>query len=386
MSASTSGATPLRTPMRDSLQINTEDGMSAVGDTPRQRLSDLKNQLRAGFGSLPQPKNEFELVLPEEMEDDEVSVAMRIEDATEREDKLKAIRKVEEEKALARRSQVVKRGLPRPAEVDSARFLQDLEKLGISGEESEDTTSRAELERLIAIEMIHLLEHDAITYPAAGGKRVGGGASSLAFIEDEDLSAAKALVHSEIATAVGVPGATDSQLRRLVRMETTEYDRVWKSSYDSLGYNAKTRSYVPIGELSNEDRIAGYSALIDENREKMTVESSKASKVEKKLGMTLGGYVALSKGLGKKLSEGYEELDRSRIELGSFERLATNEVGALARRNESLQEEVDKLEKRQREGQGRYRELIDVKRQMEEEIEEMIMLEAEALNDAANME
>ena len=56
------GGTPLRTPMRDDLDINPEDGFSMVGDTPleqRMRLSSAKNSLRAGFSSLPKPENNF---------------------------------------------------------------------------------------------------------------------------------------------------------------------------------------------------------------------------------------------------------------------------------------------------------------------------------------
>jgi pre-mRNA-splicing factor CDC5/CEF1 len=377
------GATPLRTPMRDSLSIN--DDASSVGDTPRQRLHELKSQLKQGFLSLPKAKNEFELVLPEddeELADDEVSVAMRIEDATEREEKLAAIKAVEDAKALARRSQVVRRGLPRPVNFDATSFLDSLDSVRADNDDSADA-AQSEAERLVAIEMVLLLQHDAITYPVPGGRRAGGGQSTLAFIDDAELTAARQAVHAEIANAVGLPGATPAQLQRTVALDSEAFDKIWRPSYESMAYDARSSRYVSVESLSEEDRIAGLAALLDLNRDEMKKESSKASKVEKKLGVTLGGYLARSKVLGTKLTEAYDELARSRIELASFERLASNEEGALERRMGSLKEEVQVLERKEREGQGRFRELSDIKAMLERECEEMEMEEAERLNDAA---
>lgn len=384
------GATPLRTPMRDSLMIN-EDGSSSYGQTPREqrhRLSDLKSQLKAGFASLPAPANNFELVLPEDEDgepagDDEVAQAMRIEDASEREARLKAIRDEEERKALARRTQVVKRGLPRPVDFDAAAFLSRLDLASDEETAADEDASRKEAERLVAIEMVQLLEHDAITYPVAGGKRAGGGVSSLPFIDDDALAAARAAVHAEMAEAVGLPGASETVLKRTIAMEVPDFDKIWRPSYEELAYHAASGSMVPKASLTNAQRIAGLQAQLDMNRERMARESAKSSKAEKKLGVVLGGYMARSKALSSKLIEGHEEVARSRIELESFARLATNEEGAMLRRTEALRDEVDKLERQQREGQSRYRELMEMKEMLSAGVAEMELEEAERINEAA---
>ncbi|KAK4701783.1 pre-mRNA-splicing factor CDC5/CEF1, partial [Phenoliferia sp. Uapishka_3] len=375
------GATPLRTPMRDSLQINSEDGMSAVGDTPRQRMHDLKNQLKAGFSSLPAPQNNFVLVDPEDVEDDEVAIAMRIEDGTEREERLAAIRKAAEEQMLARRTQAVKRGLPRPVNFDEATASRMLSELDLAKDDSALDPSRAEAERLVAIEMVHLLEHDAIAHPVAGGRRAGGGTSHLAFIEDERLAAARALVHTEMAESIGLPGANEALLKRTIAIDAAAFDEIWRPSFESLAYDAQSRSYVDIASLSDTERIAGLRVLLDMNREEMAKVSGKAAKAEKKLGVTLKGYQIRSTALAGKLTESVDELGRTRVELNSYERLADQEVGAMARRTESLKEEVERLEKREREGQGRFRELSDLKFALTSEIEAMELEEAEAINE-----
>ncbi|GAA6032558.1 hypothetical protein JCM8097_004815 [Rhodosporidiobolus ruineniae] len=386
---STVGATPLRTPMRDSLSINDENA-SQYGVTPREerhRLNDVKRQLRAGFSALPQPKNEFELVLPEEEEEAaesaEVSEAMRIEDRTEREAKLKAIKEAEEKAELERRSQAVKRGLPRPAEVDAAALLAQLD---LEAQDSDapaadkDDKARREAERLVTIEMIRLLEHDATLYPPPGSKRAGGGKSTLPRIADDELAAARKAVHDEIAQAVGLPGASEAVLKRTVILQAEDFDKVWRPTYERLAYDAGTDRYVEKETLSDGQRIAGLRALIESNRDKMASESAKAAKQEKRLGQLLGGYVARGKTLAAKLTENYDELSRTRVELESFARLALNEDGAMVRRTEGLREEVDKLERKERDGQMRFKELLDLKEQLEREVQDMELQEAELIN------
>ena len=109
--------------------INPED-YSATGETPReyrQRMSSEKRTLKASFMNLPKPENNFELLVPDEEEAEGVDAEAlsSIEDAAERDAKLKRM-KEEEGKALARRSQVVQRGLPRPANVDVTSLLTKL--------------------------------------------------------------------------------------------------------------------------------------------------------------------------------------------------------------------------------------------------------------------
>lgn len=387
-------ATPMRTPMRDSLSINNDDGASMVGDTPRlerMRLNDVKHSLRQGFASLPEPKNEFELVMPDEEteeENEEVQAAMRIEDSTDREARLKAIKAAEVAKVEARRSQAVKRGLPRPVEFDAQQYLTALDAIKDDSDHNDsiDLTSRTEFERLIAIEMVQLLQHDSILYPVAGSKRAGGGQSQLESISDDALASARSAVHLEIAKAVGLPGANETVLKRAVKMDDDAFNSIWTPMHATVRYDAATNRYRPQVELSDREQIAGYAALLTLNRATMAKESTKAAKVEKKLGLTLGGYQARSVALGSKLVASYEELSLTRLELNSFDRLANNEQGAVVRRMETLRDEVERLERKEREGQSKFRELSEMKAQLEASVSEMEMIEAEALNERAMVE
>ncbi|QRV93930.1 pre-mRNA-splicing factor CEF1 [Ceratobasidium sp. AG-Ba] len=112
------GATPLRTLMRDSLNINPEGGTPRIGNTPREeqmRAAATQRSLELGFESLPKPRNDFEVVLPEDEEEaEEVDKrTITVKDMAERNAGMKKLQEEEEHKALERRSSVVKRSLPR---------------------------------------------------------------------------------------------------------------------------------------------------------------------------------------------------------------------------------------------------------------------------------
>jgi len=378
--------TPMRTPKaRNTLNINAGDDKSMMGDTPRARDVDVKQQLRQGFMALPKPKNDYELVLPEEEQEriaelvDEAGSL--IEDAADRQAKMQALKAAEEQKALARRSQAIQRGLPRPVDLDEQRLRKSLDH---------GSTSKLEddLERQIMDEMIQLLLHDAVVYPVAGGKVPGGGRSNLPPIEDEAIAAAKEMVHSEMANSCGFPGANAEQIKRVAVLAEEElFKRTWEDCSSKYAFDTRTLSWVESSTLDEHMKIAGLKHMIDEGRTNMIKEANACNKAEKKLNKLVGGYQARSKGLSEKLLGRVAELNRYQIELASFERLEINEQGAATRRLEKLEEEVRTLTRRGREGQDTYKELVDAKALLQNEIEDMkaeiTMREVEAANEAA---
>ena len=101
--------------VRDDLNINPAD------EEEDQVDDQAKQQLDFGFSSLPKPKNEFEIVLPDEEGDDLIvhrdgdgDVVMEMEDQADVEARQRRQRQKEELKRLERRSEVLKRGLPVP--------------------------------------------------------------------------------------------------------------------------------------------------------------------------------------------------------------------------------------------------------------------------------
>lgn len=380
--------TPLRTPMRDNLSINPE-GFSSVGSTPRDqrlRVNSAKRALQAGFSSLPKPENNFELLVPEDEDDadDAAGAELSEEDAAERDARIRRAREEEQRKSLARRSQVVQLNLPRPANVDVDLLLR---RLTISKTEEEKEITHAE--RLVDAELVQLMQHDAFTYPIPGTTLAGVTNSSYEIPADEDVANAKEAIHLELASLVGFPNANPDQLRQgllaLSKAETVDETASWAAIREQLVYDISSKTWANPTTLSLEARVAGYDAILSRSRERMTKDASKASKAEKKLVITLGGYQARAQSLANRITEAFEELQSTKVEHDSFSRLRANEAAVGPRRVASLKEEVNKLERRERLLQERYAELATEKRESESRVallEEKMMAEAEALNEA----
>ncbi|CAL1703839.1 unnamed protein product [Somion occarium] len=344
------GATPLRTPMRDSLSINPEGAVSFMpGATPRHRESPAVRSLKSAFMNLPKPENNFELLVPEEEEaGDEARTRLSEEDAAERDAKIRRLREEEERKALARRSQPVQKGLPRPANVDVETMLSrlDISDVGLD-----------EAAKLVHAELVQILEHDAISHPLPGTALPG---------------AAKSAIQTELASALGYPDANEDQLKEgiaaLSRSEDMDESLSWPQIRRTrVAFDPTSKSWVDADSLSPEDRVA-------------------AGKAEKKLNVTLGGYQARHKALSKRITDAFDELKKTKLEYESFVRLRANETATGPLRVASLKEEVDKLERREHNLQGRYSELDSERRELESrvgELEDKLMAEAEALNEAA---
>lgn len=383
-------ATPLRTPMRDNLSINPE-GLASVTETPRDqrlRVTSAKRALKADFMSLPKPENNFELLVPEDEAEDDQSMrgaSLSEEDAAERDARMKRLREAEEAAALARRSQAVKLGLPRPANIDVADLMH---RLNI--DEPDDELGFQRAYRLINTEIAQLLRHDSIAHPLPGTSLPGGTVSSYEMPDDGGLEAAKSAIHVELASTVGFPNANPDQLRdgllSLSKAEAVDDSLSWAAVRQQLGYDPSSKTWLDPESLTFEQRVEGYTALLDESRELMAKDASRAAKAEKKLGVTLGGYQARSSALSKRITDAFTELQKTKIDYNSFSRLHVNELAVGPRRVAALKEEVDRLERREKLLQERYAELEFERRDSQSRVsalEEKLMSEAEALNEAS---
>ena len=365
--------TPLRTPMRDDLSINRDDA-SAYGATPRDvRLKEQqhKRSLRAGFASLPAPENNFEFDEPEDLEADEEQVQMREEDAAERDARLKAEREEAERKALARRSAVVKLDLPRPVRVNLQRLVDDLEATTRALRSAE----MSEVDQLVDYELAQLMLHDAISHPLPGSNIPSGTASQYEVPEDEYVDAARAEIHKELAQGLDLPGASDAQLKQAIYATAREDEAFmtsgWSIEKADLVYSAKADAWADADAVTPEDKEAGMAYRLDHMRERMIAESAKAVKAEKKLGKQLGGYQMLNGKLRARIVAAAEALRQQKKDYDSFVMLKHQEEAAAPVRIEQKREEVEKLERRERDLQARYAELADRRKELLARVEQV---------------
>ncbi|KAF8933154.1 pre-mRNA splicing factor component-domain-containing protein [Dissophora ornata] len=331
------GATPLRTPLRDQLNIN-RSGDDMVMSTPRDermRQSQMKNHLLSGLANLPAPTNKFTLIMPEELETDSAEKVIE-EDAAELAKRRKEAFEAEERARLLRRSQAVQRDLPRPTTFRPAT----------SDTTTPSNSPLAEADRLIQEELARLVIHDAVAYPPVGSKVAGStqNAIPLEDLSDEYL----ALARSEVDQELSGPEAKEK-----LDAFTAEFDQVW-------------------GELQEEiqkHQQVGLASQFADKRALMTKQATKAGKLEKRLGVTLGGYQTRSQALATQILSAHEDLLSSDLELASFKNLRIMEEAAVGTRLETLNKEVAHLSSResflQQKWDGLNRERQDVVERIE---------------------
>ncbi|KAG0304109.1 Pre-mRNA-splicing factor cef1 [Dissophora globulifera] len=309
------GATPLRTPLRDQLSINRGDD-NMVMSTPREekmRQSQLKNQLRNGLESLPAPSNKFTLIMPEELDTDEGGKVVE-EDAAEIAKRRKEAYEAEERARLLRRSQAVQRELPRPTVFRSPEDATTLPA----------DSPLATAERLILEELARLVTHDAVAYPPVGSKVAGSTQNAIAL---EDLSDEYiALARSEVDQELSGPEAKEKYAAF-----AAEFDQAWEEVQEDL----------------QKHQHVGLAHQFASKRALMTKQATKAGKLEKRLGVTLGGYQTRSQTLATQLLTTHEDLLSSDLELSSFKNLRIMEEAAVGTRLEALNKEVAHLSSRE---------------------------------------
>lgn len=357
------GVTPGRTPLRDKLNINTEEGGVDYSDPlfAKHLQKESREHLRLGLMSLPMPKNDFEIVLPEnaekELEEAEVDESF-MEDAAEIELCKQAAREAEREKELRQRHPSVQRDLPRPSEVNETILRPHNVEPPL--------TDLQLAEELIKKEMITMIHFDCLHHPfsdaqAKKGKGMGSSSNSgehIAFLEktpyekvsEEELKKAGELLTQEMEVVKHGMGHGD------LSMEA--YNQVWEECYSQVLYLHGQSRYTRANLASKKDRIESVEKKLEINRGHMTTEAKRAAKMEKKMKILLGGYQSRSMGLLKQLSELWDQVEQAHVELHTFQELKKQEDFAIPRRQEALREDVQRQQDREKELQQRFADLL----------------------------
>ncbi|KAF6801172.1 pre-mRNA splicing factor [Colletotrichum sojae] len=321
------GQTPMRTP-RDSFALNANDGTTVAATPQDVKMRDLaiRNQLKQGLASLPKPKDtEWELELPEEQREVAASDAMQVEDAEERDRREREYREAQHALEMQRRTQVLQRNLPRPTRIDVSALL------------AMANSAQNEAEALIAREAAALVANDAVKYPLAETK-LSGVPPRLDAISDHDLAEARLQILSETK-----PRPSKAEIH-------ATFERRGKSSL-LLGLGC-------YGDDEEEEEAAMKEAF-DSIQDSIVEAAETGIKLEKKLGLHLGGYQKRQAMLKNKIGDAAEALEKATHALAGFKTLAISEEVAIQRRLGALRDEVAFVSRREREAQEAYRRARD---------------------------
>uniref|UniRef100_A0A1I7ZZJ6 Myb_Cef domain-containing protein n=1 Tax=Steinernema glaseri TaxID=37863 RepID=A0A1I7ZZJ6_9BILA len=325
--------TPSATPVRDQLNINSE----GVAENAR-------GQLRKALSALPKPKNDYELLLPEDEDDSDDQPDTEEEwvedasDAAEARAKARALKRIEERKL---RTQAFQRDLPRPAKLNEQYTKKATNK-----------TEMSMADDLIKTEMYSLMEWDL------GVKAV----KPLSVLER--AQAAKAI--EEEITKHGEP------------LDAVMWAAIEQCSSELVLSNGK---FNRLANLSRRDQMEALGAQFQLYREWMNKRAKKTSKIEKRLKVKLGGYMNIANGLTKKLTDLQNERSLLHMELETFRNLAAHEDKSIAKRVHKLTVDVEKQHERERDLQKKFGELQDLHWKLEQaHIKKQATVSAEAVS------
>ncbi|XP_065074855.1 cell division cycle 5-like protein [Ochlerotatus camptorhynchus] len=372
------GATPVQTGatpnfVRDKLNINAEETMS-VTETPaayKNYQKQLKSSLKEGLASLPTPRNDYEIVVPDnetaEPMDDGTDGESMVADQADVDARRKQEQRVRDAKELSLRSLVIQRDLPRPLDINMTVLRPPNEMHGL--------TELQRAEELVKQEMVKMLNYDAIRNPVVNPQappiKKNPLSQHLAYLEqhpyedidESDLDGAKELLKEEMGVVKFGMAHGDLSLE--------SYTQVWQECLSQVLYLPSQNRYTRANLASKKDRIESAEKRLEINRKHMAKEAKRCGKIEKKLKILTGGYQARAQALIKQFQDTNEQIEQNNLSLSTFKFLASQEDLAIPKRLESLTEDVMRQTEREKSLQKRYAQLTEEFRELfrEERVE-----------------
>lgn len=317
--------------VRDKLNINPEDSVN-VTETPaayKHYQRQVKSSLREGLASLPTPKNDYEIVVPDEEQEEEVTetTELSVEDQADIDAKRIEAEKERKRQEMLLRSQVIQRDYPRPLDINMSMLRPPSEMQGLN--------ELQKAEELIKQEMITMLNYDNLNDPVLGSNQAPQKRQQLVSYLDshpyhevsvEEREKAAEMLKREMQVVKNGMAHGD--------LSQESYTQVWQECLSQVLYLPSQNRYTRASLASKKDRIESCEKRLELNRKHMAKEAKKCSKLEKKLKTLLGGYQARAHSLIKQLQETYEQIEQNYLSLSTFKFLEKIETAAIPKRLE----------------------------------------------------
>jgi len=345
------GDNPEATPARDALGMNKPEGLVSAqfnfdDDLNDDFLGGDAGDLESQLNNLPEPKNDFEIVAPDQDEDEDGMVdeagetgeadedqlrkqladmdmdqetinARTAEDMEETLEKERAREEAEREAKLEKRHTTIKRDLPRPSIINESNLRQSETDFN-----SLDRLSYAE--ELIKQEMVKMMHYDALYYPGdnqipsdakARNKRKGivgpeVHQSYLTHMPYEDISI------EEHVSAQELIEMESERLKAVSDHGEYDYKHITDECRQQLLFIPNHQRWTRTSLASRRDRLDSCQTRLETNKNIMTKQAKLAAKHEKKLKVLTAGYQSRNNNLtkdletiGKSLLETYRDCE-----------------------------------------------------------------------------
>lgn len=318
----------------------------------RERQKALAQQLLG----LPEPEYSYEVSLPGGVQGEEgPEEGVLVEDAADLEQRRLADQQLQQRKELQRRSEVIRRGLPRPPAGALGSAEEGLQGLlvGPSVSISQQQEVSAEVNR----EMLLLLLRDEHRHPPEAGKRRVHRARAVELEEfaDEDLARARREVAEELQLLLQDP------VRKAVQENFSE---LWEEAYRNMAFQPGKDDtaglsgsfFGPLsGKMDTLQALQSQFAALKAHWERL---AKREGKLQNKLLITTQGYSSRAEQLEAELSGACEQFRRTEVDYGCYEGMKQQENRALKRRLAAIHGEVNEVETAEAVVQKRYADVV----------------------------
>ncbi|XP_059309078.1 cell division cycle 5-like protein isoform X2 [Lycium ferocissimum] len=362
------GMTPKGTPMRDELRINEEMDMH---NNAKLGQFNSKRELLSGLKGLPQPKNEYQIVVqqpPEENEEPEEKIEEDMSDRIARE---KAEEEARQQALLRKRSKVLQRELPRPPVASLELIRSSLMRADEDKSSFVPPTLIEQADEMIRKELVSLLEHDNTKYPLdekaekekkKGAKRKVVVEPAIEDFEEDELKEADGLIKDEVQFLRVAMGHENESLDEFVEAHNT--------TLNDIMYFPTRNAYGLSSVAGNMEKLAALQYEFENVKKKMDDDTKKATKLEQKIKVLTNGYQMRAGKLWSQIETAFKQIDTAGTELECFRALQKQEQLAATHRIKNLWEEVQKQKELERILQKRYGDLIADKEKIQHLMDE----------------
>ncbi|WOH03521.1 hypothetical protein DCAR_0622920 [Daucus carota subsp. sativus] len=357
------GMTPKGTPIRDELHINDEMDMHDSAKLELRRQADLRRNLRSGLTSLPQPKNEYQIVVQPIPEDNEEPEEKMEEDMSDRIAREKAEEEARMQALLKKRSKVLQRELPRPPSASLELLKNSLLRADEGKSSFVPPTLIEQADEMVRKELVSLLEHDNIKYPIDEKvqkekkkvtKRTTKGNSALVPLidqyEEDELKEADLLIKEESQFLCMAMGHESESFDEFVEAHNT--------CVNDIMYFPTRNAYGLSSVAGNMEKVAALQDEFENVRSRMDDDTKKAQRLEQKIKLLTNGYQHRATNLWSQVEATFKLMDDAGTELNCFQALRNQEQLAASHRVNTLWEEVQKQKELEQTLQKRYGNLL----------------------------
>ncbi|KAL4574704.1 hypothetical protein LXL04_021540 [Taraxacum kok-saghyz] len=350
------GVTPKGTPIRDDLHINEETEI-------QDNVKVVRRNLRTGLTGLPQPKNEYQIVIqpvPEENDEQEEKMEEDMSDKILRE---KADEHARQVALLKKRSKVLQREeLPRPPGGAVELIKESLVRGDVDKSSFVPPTLIEQADEMIRRELLELLEFDNVKYPIdeksekekkKGKKGAGGKGVSVPVIEEfdpEELNEADKMIQEEANFLRAAMGHEKEDI--------DEFIEAHKTCLNDIMYFPTKNSYGLSSVAKTMDKVAAFQEEFENVKKRMDDDTRKAQRLEQKIKLLTNGYQMRAGKIWSQVESTFKQMDTAGTEYECFQALKRQEQLAASNRINSIWEDVQKQKELEKTLQKRYGDLL----------------------------